>query len=271
MLSRKNNIVIGLTTFHNELLRISVPALSRLPRKFLLIIFNDNPLTAVTRRQIRQLGYRGDLQIINSDENIGPMRARMAIVAAASKIKPAPDWIVFNDDDDMIVNLDDAPNVSDDTFAVLQNSLILRNRISNLMLAMNNPEDCQPDGTDIVLDTPHIGFTGTLIRLSVLIGMADVIDKVLPHLVAIDDGLSFRPPLNTIMWNFVCAYARDINPNAAPIYMNRTSQIITDLDCAKTKYGRARWAVRGGGDAVRRVVAKYDAAFAVALAAALRG
>ncbi len=270
MLSRKNNIVVGLTTFHNEMLNISVPALGKLGRKFLLIVFNDNPVTTVTRRQIRNLGYRGDLQIINSDDNVGTMRARMAIVNAAVKTKPRPDWVIFNDDDDMIINLDDAPDVSTDTFAVLQNSIILRNRIYTLMQAISNPDACQPDGTDIILDSPHVGFTGTLMRLSVLETFVRVANDALPQLAGIDEKLSFRPPLNKIMWNFVVAVARAQNPNTAPIYMNKVNQIITDLDAAQTKYGRARVAKRGG-DAITRVMAKYDAVFADAIAAALRG
>ncbi len=271
MLSRKNNIVVGITTFHNEMLRISVPALGRMARKFLLIIYNDNPLTTVTKRQIRMLGYRGDLQIINSDENIGTMRARMAIVAAALKVKPTPEWIIFNDDDDMLINLDDVPNVSDDTWAVMQNSLILRNRVAGLMRAMGNPEDCHADGTDVMLDKPHIGFTGTMMRMSVMCDMARVVDYALPQIAAMGESLSFRPPVDTIMWNFANMCAKQQNPNAMPIYMDRVNHIITDLDSAQTKYGYARTPRRGGGDAVRRAVAKYDAIFADAMAAALRG
>ena len=66
MMHKKSNIVVGLTTFDNEMLRISVPAIGRMHQKVTLIIFNDNPTTTITRRQIRKIGYSGDLQIINS-------------------------------------------------------------------------------------------------------------------------------------------------------------------------------------------------------------
>ncbi len=272
MLNRKNHIVVGLTTFHNEMLRISVPALGKLGRKFLLIVFNDNPLTTVTRRQIRNLGYRGELQIINSAQNVGLMRARLAIVAAAAKVKPTPTWIVFNDDDNMIVNLDDVPNVSADSFAILQNSLILRHRIATLMRALGNPDDCVPDGTDIVLDKPHVALGGSLVRLETMVGVCAVMQQALPEIVAIDEGLSFMPPTDAIMWNFVNMYARSVNPAATPIYMDRINQIITDLDSAPTKYGRAAAAHRGSGDAMMNILSRYEAAFRAALdAAALRG
>ena len=67
MMRRKPNIIVGLTTFNNEMLRISVPALGKIRQKFTLIVHNDNPMTTVSRRQIRKLGYCGDLQIINAN------------------------------------------------------------------------------------------------------------------------------------------------------------------------------------------------------------
>ena len=66
MFKRKTQILVGLTTFYNEYLHVSVPALARLGRRFTLIIHNDNPDTRVSRRQIRRLGYRGKLHIINT-------------------------------------------------------------------------------------------------------------------------------------------------------------------------------------------------------------
>ncbi len=266
MLNRKNDIIVGLTTFDNEMLRISVPALARVARKFLLIIFNDNPLTTITRRQVRALGYRGELQIINSDENVGTLRARMAIVAAASRVKPRTDWIIFNDDDDMLLNLDVTPNIGDDNFAILQDAIILRNRIAPLIRAMHSGADnLTPDGTDIILDTPHLGFAGTMIRTDLLIGMCDIINDILPQIAQINDKLPHGVPADALMWSLVNIYAHELNPNAAPIYMHQIGQIITDID--SMPHARARTM----GDAVMRGLARCCDAFRDAMAAAPRG
>ena len=76
---KKNNIIVGLTTFDNEMLRVSVPMLGKIRQKFTLVIYNDNPMTTITRRQIRRLGYCGDLRVINTNENMGLFRARMEL------------------------------------------------------------------------------------------------------------------------------------------------------------------------------------------------
>ena len=82
MFTRNIDLVVGLTTFNNDMLRLSVPALSRLNGRFYLVVYNDNPTTTVSRRDIRRLGYRGRLRVINGTENIGVLRARMAIINA---------------------------------------------------------------------------------------------------------------------------------------------------------------------------------------------
>ena len=106
---KKSNIVVGITTFNNEMLRVSVPWIGKIRQKFTLVIYNDNPMATITRRQIRRLGYCGDLIIINSDENVGQFRARMAIVDTAREIHPK--WIIFCDDDDILSDTD-IPNVA---------------------------------------------------------------------------------------------------------------------------------------------------------------
>ena len=138
MMRRKPNIIVGLTTFNNEMLRISVPALGKIRQKFTLIVHNDNPMTTVSRRQIRKLGYCGDLQIINANENVGELRARLAIIDAAQALNP--DWIIFCNDDDIMTDIE-IPNVSDDNFAIIQNAIILRHRVGDLLRAMECATD----------------------------------------------------------------------------------------------------------------------------------
>ncbi len=265
MLCGKINIVVGLTTFQNEMLRISVPALGKLRQKFMLIIHNDNPATTLSRRQIRRLGYRGPLQIINTNENVGTLRARMAIVNAVAKLKHRPEWIIFNDDDDMLTNLD-IPRANSDTFAIIQNMLVLQRRISDLFRAMDAPCDVVPDGENIILDKPHVGFAGTPIKTNILIGLCDVLSSIIPDIEKIDDNMDYRPPTDAMMWSALNIYARHINPNAIPIYMDRVNYISVNTDTATTKYGRAAFPARNVSEHYNRALSRYDAILRTALA-----
>lgn len=264
MLSRKNVPVVGLTTFNNELLKISIPALGKLRQKFLLIIYNDNPATTLTRRQIHRMGYCGEVQIINTSENVGTLRARLAILDAVAKLRPAPDWILFADDDDMVVNLD-IPNVAADNFAVIQNSVVLRHRVADLMRVMENPADYVPDDENVILMRPHIGFAGTLIRASMAISMAAAITPILDKVQKIDDSLDYRPPVDAMMWSYLNICARNTNPNATPIYMDKVNYISIKLDSAVIKYGRAAVPARSPADHYARAIARYNAALDAAL------
>ena len=272
MMRKKNNIVVGLTTMNTELLKISVPALGKLCQKFMLVIYNDNPMATVSRRQIRKLGYCGDLQIINGVENIGTLRARMAIADAAIRTgNNYPDWFIFCDDDDMLVNLD-IPNVSNDNFAIIQNAVIIRHRVCDLLRVMENPSDFDIDGENVELARPHIGFAGTLIRAKVIYGLFGAIQKIMDAIQKIDDGLDWRPPVDAMMWSFTNIFAKHENPDAVPIYMDKINYIKNEIDTPRMKYGRLAHPIRNAVEHYRRALAKYDAAMRAMLdAAALRG
>ncbi|MCM1294275.1 MAG: hypothetical protein NC311_01800 [Muribaculaceae bacterium] len=264
MFGKKIDLIIGLTTFHNELMRISVPALSRLRGRFLLIIYNDNPTTNVTRRDIRRLGYRGRLHIINGTENVDTMRARMEIVRVASKLHHVPKWIIFINDNDILVNAD-IPDVGLDVFAVMQNSISLRRRVADLVSAIANPDACVPDGENAVLVRPNIGICGIPLRFSVMRGLNDTVAQIYDKMHEIDDSLDFRPPFDAIMWTMLNTYARHINPTASPIYMDTVNYITTNLDTSPIKYGRAILRGAAGHARINDTIARYDAILAAAL------
>lgn len=265
MMRKKNNIVIGLTTMGNEMLQISVPALGKLRQKFMLVIFNDNPVETVSRRQIRKLGYCGDLEIINSVENMGTLGARMEIVNFVRNKMPAkPDWIVFCDDDDMLIDLE-IPDVADDNFAIIQGAYLLNHRVADLLRAINSPNELEPDGENIELARPHIGFAGTPLRTNILFGVADIIPEINDAIQKVNDELDYRAPVDLMMWNFVNMYARAVNPDAVPIYMDKINYIKNNLDSTRMKYGRLTRPVRNREEHYRRALAKYDATFKTAL------
>ena len=268
MMHKKSDIVIGLTTFDNTMLRISVPAIGQIRQKFHLIIFNDNPTTTITRRQIRKLGYCGDLQVINSDENIGEFRARMEIVNAARNLQP--NWFIFCDDDDILIDAD-IPNVSDDNFAVIQNAIVLRHRVSDLLRAMENPTDVCPDDENVILLRPHLGLAGTPVRASILFELLKIQEPATNAVLRIVSGLNFVPPIDAIMWNMVNMLAREKNPNAVPIYMNKVNYIKCDLDTPHMKYNRVRKPARNQDKYMRDIIDKCNQAFHDILAAAPSG
>lgn len=270
MMHKKNDIVIGLTTFNNEMLQISIPALGKLHQKFTLIIHNNNPMTTIYRRQIRKLGYSGDLIIINSDENIGELRARLAIVDYAKKLNPK--WFVFCDDDDLILDVE-TPNVSDDNFAIIQNAVVLRHSLCALLQVMKNTSNFTIDGENVVLVRPNIGILGTLIRADILFGLFQIISTIIDDIAKLDEKLDYYPPIDMMLWHFINTYARHINSDAVPIYMDRINYIKNDIDSSQIKYEKLAKPARNAEDHYQRALAKYDALLqdALKIAAAPRG
>ena len=270
MMRKKNNLVIGLTTFNTEMLKISISALSKIREKFILIIHNDNPMTVVEKRLIRKLGYCGDLHIINSNETNGELIAKINIIEAAKKFNP--EWLMFCNDDDLLIELE-IPNVSKNNFAIIQNAVVLRHRISNLLRVMDCTTDFDIDGEDIELLRPNRGFIGTPIRANVLFGLGKILTGMIEDIKNLNEKLDFYPPINTMLWNFVNIYARHINSEAAPIYMDKINYIKNDIDTSRIKYGVLRRPARNVEEQYQRILSKYNSLLQNLLAAnaALRG
>lgn len=237
MLIKKNCIIVGLTTYHNEFLRISVPAIAGIKQKIFLIIHNDNPETTVTKSMIHSLGYRGSLLIINSRENTGLMKSRLEIVNQIPKLKLSADWMIFVDDDDILVNAD-APAVAEHNFAVMQNMAVIERRLIDLFKIMDNPHCCVIDDQNITIQRPHVGMAGTLIRTNLMVRYAQVMNLIADKLQDINDGLTYRAPIDTMMWTYLTMYAKHLDPAATPIYMDQINYIATGLDSASHKYGK---------------------------------
>lgn len=234
MFSHKNRIVIAITTFNTEMLNISVPAIAKLGRKFLLVIHNDNPNARVRRRDIRKMGYGGRLRIINSDANIGLWRARLRIL---DTIPRKYHWIIFVNDDDVLTRATIAPAREND-FAIIQNGMMIIRRISDMMRASRHPDEIVADGQNIVIMRPHVGIAGTPVRINVMRGAARVIRAAGDAIDKIGNDLEFRPPIDAMMWYAVCEYAHMAHPNMHPIFMNQTNYIINRIDTDAEKYGR---------------------------------
>ena len=200
MLSRKSRIIVGLTTYDNELLSLSVGALSRVSEKFTLVIYNDNPATSVTRTQIRNFGYRGPLYIINGEYNNGLLAARMAIVNFISASKINPEWFIFVDDDDVLLNLS-IPDVGDNVFAIIQNRAVVRNRLVDVFRAVLHSPNLRFDDEHVSVIRPYLGLSGMLIRFDALLETVGVLAHAHSEISDIDMSLTFLPPVDRMMWS----------------------------------------------------------------------
>ena len=235
MFSRRQNLVIGLTTFNTEMLKISVPAVAAVAQRgTTLIIHNDNPNARIRRRDIRKMGYRGRLNIINSDKSVGLRAARLRILDAVPR---SARWIIYVNDDDVLTDATIVPTRGTD-FAIIQNAAAVIRRISDLMRAGTNPKSIAPDGQNVILVRPHVGLAGTPVRVDIMRGAADIMRRVTNDLDAIDAAMEYRPPVDEMMWMALCAYAHNLDADMAPIFMNRMNYVINRIDTDAEKYGR---------------------------------
>ena len=264
MFDKRTRIIVGMTTLYNEYLGISIPGLARLGKKFTLIIYNDNPDTKVKKSYIRKLGYRGKLYVVNSGHNIGQLRARLAIVDFVRKKKLNADWFIFVDDDDILANIV-IPNVSKNNFAIIQNMAVVRTRLIDVLRVARNATNYTIDNENIYLVRPHVGLAGTLVRYSAILRMADVMNNALQSISDVDESLTFRPPVDMMMWSALNIIARHDNERATPIYMDTINYIATDVDTCPIKYGMNIQPSKNPTQQISRAIARYDATIRVAL------
>lgn len=258
MLLKKSYTIIGLTTFYNEFLRISVPGVAKLNQKIYLIIHNDNPNTTVTEKQIRKMGYHGPLHIINTNKNVGPLKSRLTVLSAIPDLKIKSDWMVFVDDDDILTNVD-IPTVGPNTFAIMQNKTVIKRRLIDLLKIMDDPKNYIVDDNNIVIDRPNVGIAGNLIRTDIMISLGKLVDIILDKVYQVDDSLGYRAPDDAMLWAFLTIYAKYLNPAAAPIYMDRVNYIAISLDSASQKYGTHVFPPNNAGGHFESALRRYNA------------
>lgn len=267
MITRRCPIIVGLTTYNHENLILSMSGLARLDTGFTLIIHNDNPTCALSRRKIRRMGYRGKLHIINASHNCGHLESRLAILKYISDKKIDSEWFIFVDDDDVLLNLN-LPTVSSDNFAIIQNAVVIRTRLLDVLRIINNPSDFTIDNENVCMVRPHIGLSGTLVRTSAMLRLANVLSDIVPELSVISESLSFRPPIDMMMWSGLNIVSRFGNESATPIYMDSVNYIIVDLDRPVAKYGMRTASGRNAQSQIQHAVQRYETVIRSALIAA---
>lgn len=257
MFKNKTRVIIGLTTYYTENLIVSLSGILRLGRRTALVIHNDNPDVKITKRQIRRMGYRGELHIINSQHNIGLLNSRLTIIDYVRGHRLSGGWFVFVDDDDILLNID-IPDVSDTHFAIIQNMIMIQACLVDVLRAMQNPDSIIVDGQNNILVRPHIGLAGTLVRASEMFRLGTVLNFVRKEISDITEGLTFRAPIDIMMWSALNIIARYNNSDVAPIYMDTVNYIATNIDNVMTKYGVAIQPSKDAQNKIAATVSRYD-------------
>ena len=180
------------------------------------------------------------------------------------KKKLNADWFIFVDDDDILANIV-IPNVSKNNFAIIQNMAVVRTRLIDVLRVARNATNYTIDNENIYLVRPHVGLAGTLVRYSAVIRMADVMNNALQSISDVDESLTFRPPVDMMMWSALNIIARHDNERATPIYMDTINYIATDVDTCPTKYGMNIQPSKNPTQQISRAIARYDATIRAAL------
>ncbi|MBO7508888.1 MAG: hypothetical protein J6T57_01240 [Alphaproteobacteria bacterium] len=229
---KKQKLVVVITTFDLDALRVSVPPLRRLRRKFTLVIYNDNPTRRLSRRDIWKMGWRGPMYIINSENNVGEFESRIRAIEFIAENKIDADWIMFADDDDVLIDIG-VPDVANNAFAVVQNATILSD--SHVDMFKINPS--WANGADVGKTGPHFEITGTMIRATIMFEFATVVRSVMSQIAGVIGSCRYRIPFGALMWNMLNCVVKIRHPELAPIYMNRTNYISIKLARPHEKYG----------------------------------
>lgn len=266
MFRRKSRVIVGLTTYYNENLIISMSGLARLGKNITLIIHNDNPDIKLSRRRIRHMGFQGRLHIINSDYNKGTLDSRLEIIKYAKEHKICADWFLFADDDDIVLNLN-IPRIEGNHFAIIQNMAVVRTRLVDVLRVINNPDNFTIDNENVYLVRPHIGLAGTLVRMENIWQLGDILGRIRQEISDIDESLDFRPPVDMMMWSAVNIIARHYNEKTTPIYMDELNYLAIDIDTAQIKYGMQIQPQKNPQQQIMNALAKYDTAVRNALVA----
>lgn len=243
MITKTPSIIVAVTTFDSDALRISLAPIARLGRKIILIVHNDNPEVALTSRMVRHMGWRGRVHIINSDKNVGELESRIRIVEYVRENNIRGDWITFVNDDDVLLD-SDAPNIPDNVFAILYNATTISEKITDIFKISPS----WTNGTKYGKTGPHFSILGTMVRRNIMLEYCDFLRTNLEMIYEFINSVKYYPPFDAMMWSGLNAFVHIRHPDMSPIYMDRTNYISIKMGRATTKYGRrlARGAVLRG-------------------------
>lgn len=238
MFNKNPRFIVAVNNSNLDALRVSVPPLRRFKNKFNLVVFNGGADEKTLLRMVRNLGWRGNLHIINSEKNLAELDAYIAMIDFVRDSKIDAEWIMTLGDSDVLIDAC-VPNVSDNIFAIVQDATSLCD--SHIDLFKINP--AWVHGTDCGKTGPHFEINGTMIRAKVLF---EFIDFIRPILIQIKKIIrEEKCSLSMAMWEMLNTMMRARHPEMSPIYMNQTNYVAINLGTigakrmAKNKTGAA--------------------------------
>ena len=249
----KPRIIVAITTFDLNTLNVSVPPLRRFGRQITLVIHNDNPARQMTEYMVRKMRPWGKTYIINSEKNFGELESRLRTIEFIRDKKIPGDWIVFLDDDDVLIDAG-VPNVDSNTFAVIQNATTISDNFSDVFKISPS----WTDGTPIGKTGPHFEITGTTIRANILFEFTDLMRPIMPYICKILSHSRYRVPISAMMWSGLNTMVRTIYPTMSAIYMNRTNYVSIHLGHAKAKYGKTVPTGAGATKTIATMTQKFN-------------
>ncbi len=202
----KKYIIVGINVTDIVLLQMSVGALSKLSENIYLILFNNNPKQILKKSDILNLGFKNKFQIINSDKKIGAAATRIGLIKEAMRLKINAQWMVFCGQSDIITDLS-VLNVEHKTYAVLQNTMCVRNNLQTVFNLIENPKYNPGNENVINIKRPDFDINGTMF----------VFDKI-KDLIQIENNDNLN---DGDIW----AYLKSTFKDYEPIYMNQTNYI----------------------------------------------
>ena len=224
MFRTKKNLVIAITVSDADALRISVPPLRGFARNAILVIHNDNPDIKLTDSDIKKLGWRGTVHIINTDAPCGELLARVAIIDYCARDLGDADWLVFVNEADILINTD-IPDVSKNAFAVVQNATTLTDKVTDIFKIARN----WATGTKYGQTGPRFDITGPMLRTMFLGEFAEFIKQLMPQIEKIAHSVRGGVSFGVVMWNALNAFMRAKYPYTAPIYMHSTNYVAVKM------------------------------------------
>ncbi len=233
MFKTKPHIIVAITTFDSDALRVSLPPMRRLHQKFSMVIHNDNPGTRLTRWKLYGIRPRGKLYIINSEQNVGEFESRIRIIEYIRDKKIPCDWIIFVDDDDVLIDTD-AANVDKNIFAIVQDVTTLTESITDIFKISPTWTHDAPIGKT----GPRFDITGTMIRAHALFEFVDFMRTIVGDTNELLAHTKYRMPISTLMWAGLCTFMHVRHPEMSPIYMNRANYVAIKMGRGTTKYDK---------------------------------
>ena len=224
MFNKKSNIVVAITTFDLDALRVSVPALRAFRRRISLVIQNDHPNQKLTRHMVRKLGYRGRICIINSEKNLGELESKLNLVKFIYDKKIPCDWIMIANDTDAVIDVG-VPSVDKNTFAIVHNAVTIYESVADIFKISSR----WVNGAPIGKTGPHFDITGTMIRANILFEFSEFIYQMLPDIYKMLSQTKSHVPISTLLWAGLNTFMRVRHPEMSPIYMNSTNYVAVKI------------------------------------------